>query len=60
VVEGLGSFDIDELRSIKELCASNVTEVRFFHSAGDLQKACHAEEVSYCPACSCLLYRAYC
>ena len=46
VVEGLGSFDIDELRSVKELCASNVTEVRFFHSAGDLQKACHAKEVS--------------
>jgi hypothetical protein len=52
VVEGLGSFDINELRSVKELCASNVTEVRFFHSAGDLQKACHAEEVSYCPTCS--------
>lgn len=52
VVEGLGSFDIDELRSIKELCASNVTEVRFFHSAGDLQKACHAKEVSCCSTCS--------
>jgi hypothetical protein len=51
VVEGLGSFDIDELRSVKELCASNVTEIRFFHSAGNLQKACHAKEVSYCPTC---------
>lgn len=45
VIEGLGSFDVDELRSIGGLCASDVTEVRFFHSAGDLQKACHAKEV---------------
>ena len=45
LIEGLGSFDVDEIRSVRELCASNVTEVRFFHSAGDLQKACHAKEV---------------
>ena len=45
VVDGLGSFDIEELRSIVKWCASDVTEVRFFHSAGDLQKACHAKEV---------------
>ena len=45
VVDSLGSFDIEELRSIVKYCASDVTEVRFFHSAGDLQKACHAKEV---------------
>lgn len=45
IVDGLGSFDIEELRSIVQYCASDVKEVRFFHSAGDLQKACHAKEV---------------
>jgi len=59
IVEGLGSFDIDELRSVRELCASNVKEVRFFHSAGDLQKACHAKEVfRFCHPVSCLLLRS--
>lgn len=47
VVDGIGSFDADELRSIGALCASPVQQLRFFHSAGDLQKACHADEVRF-------------
>lgn len=59
VVEGLGSFDIDELRSVGSHCASNVTEVRFFHSAGDLQKACHANEVSLAACVVAILWFIY-
>lgn len=46
VVDGIGSFDADELRDIGDKCASPLQQLRFFHSAGDLQKACHADEVS--------------
>ncbi len=45
-VEAIGSFDIDELRQIKSCTNSSITSIRFFHSAGDLQRACHANEVS--------------
>jgi len=44
-VEGIGSFEVDELRRINNACAVPVKKMRFFHSAGDLQKACHANEV---------------
>mmetsp|Transcript_30422 Transcript_30422/g.37159 ORF Transcript_30422/g.37159 Transcript_30422/m.37159 type:complete len:361 (-) Transcript_30422:209-1291(-) len=47
IVEGLGSFDVAELRSISECCATPITQILFFHSAGDLQRACHAKEVKY-------------
>ena len=45
-VEGIGSFDIYELRQIETRTSTPVTTIFFFHSAGDLQRACHANEVS--------------
>ena len=44
-VEGVGSFEVEVLRRINNACAAPVKKFRFFHSAGDLQKACHANEV---------------
>ena len=44
-VEGVGSFEVEVLRRINTACAAPVKKFRFFHSAGDLQKACHANEV---------------
>ena len=46
VVEGIGSFDMDELRVIRKGCSYPLTPLLFFHSVGDLQRACHANEVS--------------
>uniref|UniRef100_A0A7S4J430 Uncharacterized protein n=1 Tax=Odontella aurita TaxID=265563 RepID=A0A7S4J430_9STRA len=46
-VDGLGSFNIDELRSIGSFCSTPVTQCIFFHSAGDMQRACHAREVTH-------------
>jgi hypothetical protein len=46
VVEGIGSFDMDELRVIAKSCSCPLTPILFFHSVGDLQRACHANEVS--------------
>jgi hypothetical protein len=45
VVEGIGSFDMDELRVIAKSCSCPLTPILFFHSVGDLQRACHANEV---------------
>ena len=45
VVEGIGSFDMDELRVIAKNCTCPLTPILFFHSVGDLQRACHANEV---------------
>lgn len=45
LVESVASFDGDELRSIGSLVAAPVKQYRFFHSAGDLQKACHAGDI---------------
>jgi hypothetical protein len=45
VVDGLCSFDICELRSISSFSCSPVKAIILFHSAGDLQKACIANEV---------------
>mmetsp|Transcript_15330 Transcript_15330/g.33339 ORF Transcript_15330/g.33339 Transcript_15330/m.33339 type:complete len:1023 (-) Transcript_15330:1622-4690(-) len=44
-VNGIGSLDIYELRSIGSLCCTPVSKVIFLHSAGDLQRACHAQEI---------------
>lgn len=46
VVEGIGSFDMDELRMISRSCSYTLVPLLFFHSVGDLQRACHANEVS--------------
>ena len=46
-VEGIGSFDIDELRVIGSAASTPVRKILFFHSAGDLQRACHANEVGF-------------
>ncbi len=45
LVESIASFDGDEIRSIGSLVAAPVKQYRFFHSAGDLQKACHAGDI---------------
>ena len=45
VIEGIGSFDVDELRVIGKGCSYPLTPILFFHSVGDLQRACHANEV---------------
>lgn len=45
IVEGIGSFDMDELRVIGKGCSYPVTPMLFFHSVGDLQRSCHANEV---------------
>jgi len=39
-VAGLGSFMIPEIRNITQYCREPLNEYLFFHSAGDLQKAC--------------------
>lgn len=44
-VEAIGSFDIDELRQIGKSTSFPVTTIFFFHSAGDLQRAIHANEI---------------
>mmetsp|Transcript_26343 Transcript_26343/g.39907 ORF Transcript_26343/g.39907 Transcript_26343/m.39907 type:complete len:767 (+) Transcript_26343:255-2555(+) len=42
-IEGIASFSIDEIRDITRFCRNpdTVKEIIFFHSAGDLQDACH-------------------
>lgn len=40
-VEGVASFTVAEIRGISECCVEPCKEIMFFHSAGDLQKACH-------------------
>jgi hypothetical protein len=45
LVESVASFDYKELRSIIEHVSAPVKQCSFFHSPGDLQKACHANEV---------------
>ena len=39
-VEGIASFFVEEIRHVSQRCESFVDEYIFFHSAGDLQKAC--------------------
>jgi hypothetical protein len=40
-VEGVASFIVDEVRDISEYTSKPVKELLFFHSAGDVQQACH-------------------
>jgi hypothetical protein len=40
-VEGIASFAAQDIRKVSLLCATPVKEIFFFHSAGDLQRACH-------------------
>jgi hypothetical protein len=40
-VEGVASFTIQEIRGVSECCVLPCQEIVFFHSAGDVQKACH-------------------
>jgi hypothetical protein len=44
-VEGIGSFVSDDIRGLSRYSIKPVTEVLFFHSAGDLQVACHEGRV---------------
>ena len=46
-VVGVASFTVDEIRGISKFCSDPVMEVIFFHSAGDLQQACHAGKIGY-------------
>merc|ERR1712238_35610 len=41
-IEGVGSFDVNELNSIGRFTCTPMTKILFLHSAGDLQRACHA------------------
>lgn len=40
-VEGIASFIVDEVRDISQYTSKPVRELFFFHSAGDVQQACH-------------------
>lgn len=40
-VEGIGTFYVKDIRDVSKLCSVPVNEIIFFHSAGDLQHACH-------------------
>lgn len=40
-VEGIGSFITADIRGVNEFTLSPVREILFFHSAGDMQAACH-------------------
>jgi hypothetical protein len=40
-VEGVGSFVIEDIRDISKYTINPVKEILFFHSAGDMQHACH-------------------
>jgi hypothetical protein len=44
-VESIASFDSEELRSVASLVSAPIKQYRMFHSAGDLQKACHAGDI---------------
>jgi len=46
-VDGVGSFDYDELRLIGSYSSTSIDQILFFHSAGDLQRACHAKQVKH-------------
>ena len=41
-VEGVGSFTAEDVRDLGSLCHEPICEIMFFHSAGDLQHACHS------------------
>jgi hypothetical protein len=41
-VEGIASFFAEDIRDISRFCTVPTKEIVFFHSAGDLQQACHS------------------
>lgn len=41
-VECIATFYIEDIRDVSSLCTAPVNEVIFFHTAGDLQHACHS------------------
>lgn len=45
IIDGIGSFDMDETRLVGKGCLCPLNPILFFHSVGDLQRACHANEV---------------
>ena len=45
IVEGIASFFIDDIRWTTKYTSSPVKEMLFFHSAGDLQQACHSGRI---------------
>jgi len=47
VVDAVSSFDMKELRPIAESTSLSLKTYHLLHSAGDLQKACHAGEIRY-------------
>ncbi len=58
IIEGIGSFDMDELRVIGKGCSYPLISILFFHSVGDLQRACHANEVRLLISCTNVYYVA--
>jgi hypothetical protein len=44
-VEGVGAFVVDDIRDVSPYCAKPVKEILFFHSAGDMQQACHSGRI---------------
>lgn len=40
-VEGIGAFVMDDIRGLSHFTIKPVREIMLFHSAGDLQRACH-------------------
>jgi hypothetical protein len=46
-VEGVGAFVQEEIRSLCNFTVQPVKELLFFHSAGDLQQACHNKQIRY-------------
>jgi hypothetical protein len=46
-VDGVGAFVMDEIRTLRKHTVRPVKEILFFHSAGDLQQACHAKKIQY-------------
>ena len=40
-VEGIATFYQEDIRDMSKYCAAPVKEILFFHSAGDMQQACH-------------------
>ena len=46
-VEGVGAFCLDDIRSLRQHTVRPVRELLLFHSAGDLQQACHEKKIRY-------------
>ena len=44
-VEGIATFFAEDIRDISKLCSVPVKEIIFYHSAGDLQYACHHGDI---------------